>query len=65
MEIKEAQADFKKRQEAVVEEINQVATKQQELAARMKELIEEAHRLNGEARLLERLSKDGDKKQKK
>lgn len=65
MDIKEAQADFKKRQKAVVEEINQIAAKQQELGARMRELIEEAHRLNGEARMLERLSKDGSKKQKK
>lgn len=62
MDIKTAKADFKKRQKAVVKEINQITAQQQQLAARMRELIEEAHRLNGEARMLKRL--DGEKSQK-
>jgi len=60
MDIKEAQADFKKRQEALVEELNQVMAQQQQLAKRREELTQEALRLNGEARLLNRLN--GDKK---
>jgi len=62
MEIKEAKADLKKRQEAVAKEINQNATLQQQLQARMKELIKIAERQNGEADMLIRLSKNGDKK---
>jgi len=59
MEIKEAQADLKKRQEAVVEELNQVMSQQQQLAKRREELTQEALRLNGEKRLLNRLSDNG------
>ena len=59
MEIKEAQADLKKRQEAVVEELNQVMSQQQQLAKRREELTQEALRLNGEKRILNRLSDNG------
>jgi len=58
MEIKEAQADHKTRQEAVVEELNQVIAQQQQLAARRQQLTEEALRLNGESRLLNKLNGD-------
>lgn len=64
MEIKEAQADLKTRQEAVVKGINEVIAQEQALAAQKQGLIEEALRLNGEARLLNKLSDNG-KKQKK
>lgn len=59
MDIKEAKADLKKRQEAVAKEINQNAAQQQQLQARMKELIKIAERQNGEADMVNRL--DGDK----
>ena len=62
MDIKQAKADLKKRQEAVVKELNQVIAQQQALANRRQQLTEEALRLNGETRLLKRL--DGDKSQK-
>jgi len=62
MEIKEAKADLKKRQEAVVKGINEVIAQEQALAVQKQGLIEEALRLNGEARLLNRLN--GDKPQK-
>lgn len=64
MDIKTAKADLKKRKEAIVKEINQNATQQQQLGARMRELIKEADVLNGETRMLERLSKDNDKTKK-
>lgn len=64
MDIKTAKADLEKRQEAIVKEINQNATQQQQLAAQMRELIKEADVLNGETRMLERLSKDSDKTKK-
>jgi len=58
MDIKEAKADLKKRQEAVAKEINQNAAQQQQLQARMKELIKIAERQNGEADMLNRLNGD-------
>jgi len=61
MEIKEAKADLKKRQEAVAKEINQNATLQQQLQARMKELVRIAEHQNGEADMLNRLSDNGNK----
>ena len=64
MDIKTARADLKKRQEKVVEGINQNATQQQQLAAQMRELLKEVDVLNGETRMLERLSKDSDKTKK-
>ena len=64
MDIKKEQADLKKRQEKVVEGINQNATQQQQLAAQMRELLKEVDVLNGETRMLERLSKDSDKAKK-
>lgn len=64
MDIKKEQADLKKRQEKVVEGINQNATQQQQLAAQMRELLKEVDVLNGETRMLERLSKDSDKTKK-
>jgi len=63
MDIKEAQKDLKKRQEALVEELNQVMSQRQQLEARFKALIKEADMLNGEGRMLKRL--DGDKPSKK
>jgi len=62
-DIKEAQADLKKRQKALVKDLNEVMAQQQQLAKRREELTQEALRLNGEARLLKRL--DGDKPSKK
>ena len=59
MDIKEARADLKKRQEAVVKDLNEVMAQQQALAQRRQQLTEAALRLNGEARSLNRL--DGDK----
>jgi len=61
MEIKEAKevkADLKTRQEAVVKGINEVIAQEQQLAAQKQGLIEEALRLNGEARMLNRLNGD-------
>lgn len=62
MDIKQAKADLKKRKEAIVGAINQTAEQQQQLTARMRELIKEADILNGENRMLKRL--DGEKSQK-
>jgi len=55
-DIKEAQADLKKRQKAVVEEMNQNIAQRQGLEARFRELVKEADMLNGEARMLNRLN---------
>lgn len=59
MDIAKEKADLKERQEALVKELNEVIAQEQALAQRKQQLIEEALRLNGEARLLNRL--DGDK----
>ena len=64
MDIKTARTDLKKGQEAVVEEINQIAAQQQQLGIRMRELIKEADMLNGEDRMLKRLDGNTDKSQK-
>ena len=64
MDIKTAKADHKARQKAVVKEVNENIAQHQALEARMKELIKEADMLNGEARILERLSKDNGKTKK-
>jgi len=61
MDIIEAQADLKHRQEAVVKELNEVISQQQVLAQRRQALTDEAKMLNGEARLLDRLSENGKK----
>lgn len=61
MNIAELKEDLEKRQKMVVEEINQVVTQVQSLESRRQELFQEALRLNGEARLIQRLSKDGEK----
>lgn len=58
MEIKEAKADLKKRQEALVRELNEVIAQQQALANRRQQLTEEALKLNGEAQMLNRLNGD-------
>lgn len=65
MEIKEARAGLDKRQKALVKELNEVIAQQQALANRRQQLTEEALRLNGEARMLNSLSKNGDKTQEK
>ena len=54
MDITKELKEAKQRREEVVAQINQA--KQQEQA-----LLQEALRLDGEVRMLERLSKDGDK----
>jgi peptidoglycan hydrolase CwlO-like protein len=59
--VKQAKADLKVRQEAVVKELNEVIAGQQALAQRRAELTEEALRLNGEARYLNDLSDNGSK----
>jgi len=59
MDIQKEKAELKERQEAVVKDLNEVMAQEQALAQRKQQLIEEALRLNGEARLLNRL--DGDK----
>ncbi len=61
MDIAKEREELKKRQQGIVEQINQVASQMQNLEARRQELLQEALRLNGEVRLLERLSKDGNK----
>ena len=58
MDIKEAKADLKKRQEAAVKEMNETIAQRQQLEARFKELVKEADMLNGEARMLNRLNGD-------
>jgi cell division protein FtsB len=59
MDIQKEKADLKERQGAVVETMNKNIAQRQQLEAEMQELVREAERLNGEARLLQRLSKDG------
>jgi len=61
--IKEARKDLKKRQESVVGRINANIAQQRQLQAEMQELAKEAEHLNGEARMLNKLSGNG-KKQK-
>jgi len=61
MDIAKEKADLRARQQAVIDGINELATQEQQLAARKQELMREALQLNGEARLLERLSKNDDK----
>lgn len=61
MEIKEARADFEERQKAIVKEMNENIAQRQQLEVRWKELVKESDMLNGENRMLERLSKDGNK----
>jgi hypothetical protein len=62
IDIKAAKADLKERQEAVVKELNEIATAKQKLAVREQELIILAHKLNGENDMLTRLSENGKKK---
>ena len=59
MDIQKEKASLKERQEAVIRDLNEVIAQEQAIAQRKQQLIEEALRLNGEARLLTRL--DGDK----
>jgi peptidoglycan hydrolase CwlO-like protein len=61
IDVKQAKADLKVRQEAIVKELNQIIADQQALAQRRAELTEEALRLNGEARFLNGLSDNGSK----
>ena len=61
MDIAKEKADLRTRQQAVIEAINELTTQEQQLAAQKQELMREALQLNGEARLLERLSKNDDK----
>ena len=58
MDITKELQDAKARREEIVKQINQL--KQQE-----QNLLQEALRVDGEVRMLERLSKDGDQAQKK
>jgi type II secretory pathway predicted ATPase ExeA len=59
MDIAELRADLKQRQQAVVDELNQLMAQAQELEQRKQALVVEAHRLNGEGRLLDRLGGNG------
>jgi uncharacterized coiled-coil protein SlyX len=61
MDIQKEKADLKIRQETVVKELNEVITQERTLAQRKQALIEEALKLNGEARMLNRLDGDGSK----
>ena len=65
MEIKEAKEDLQKRQEGLAKELNEVITQEQAVVRHKAGLIEEITRNNGEARLLQRLSENGDKTQGK
>lgn len=58
MDITKELAEAKERRVQIVNQINQL--KQQEQA-----LLQEALRIDGEVRMLERFSKDGEKPQKK
>jgi len=59
--VEKAKKDLKTRQEAVVTEMNQNIAQRQQLEVRFRELVKEADMLNGEARMLKRLSNDGSK----
>lgn len=61
MDIKQAKADLKKRQQALVKEMNQNIAQRQQLEARFREMVKEADMLNGEARMLNRLNGDKSK----
>ena len=54
MELKEELESTRKRQQDIVKQINQLEEQKQQL-------LQEVLRLDGEIRLLARLSKDGDK----
>lgn len=58
MNIKALKEDLKKRQTTIVEELNQVIAQEQALAQQKEQLVQEALRLNGEARMLNRLNGD-------
>jgi chaperonin cofactor prefoldin len=58
MDIKEAKADLKKRQEALAKRFNEILTQEESLAREKKQIIEEIKLNNGEARLLNRLNGD-------
>ena len=61
MDIAELRADHKQRAEAVAKRLNEVLEMERRLAAEKQQLINESLQLNGEARLLARLSDDGEK----
>lgn len=61
MDIKEALKDLKSRQQALANRLNDILTKEQSLAREKQQVIEEIKLNNGEARMLNRLSKNGDK----
>ena len=56
MDITQAKADLRRRQEPVVKRLNEVIALEQALAKEKAELVEEALRLNGENRCLARLA---------
>ena len=61
MDIAKEKQELKTKQDILVKQLSEVITQEQGLAVRKQQLVEEALRLNGEARLLNRL--DGDRKQ--
>ena len=63
MDLEALKANIRLKQQAVIDEINELTTQEQQLAARKQELMREALQLNGEARLLERLSKNASKEE--
>ena len=63
MDIEVLRADLKTRQEAVAKEYNDLVTQEQALAQRKRSLIEEIHKLNGETRMLNKLSDNEPKKE--
>ena len=63
--IETARKELKERQDAVVKEINEVTAQVQALTQRRQALILEAERLNGENRMLNRLSDNGKSRKSK
>jgi multidrug resistance efflux pump len=65
MNIAQAKADLKKRQEALAKEFNQILAQEQALAQRKAQLIQEITMNNGEVRGYKRLSGNGAKPKEK
>ena len=64
MDIETLKADHTTRAEAVAKRLNEVLELERRVAAEKQQLINESLQLNGEARILNRLSDNGDKPKK-
>jgi len=64
LDIETARADLKKRQESLAKRLNEILALEKELGDERSSVIHEITMNNGEARMLNRLSDNGDKPKK-